>query len=187
MRSPPPSEPSRPISGTRLSSWWLISKGDQPTHPDSFRVRAMDGSCCQDQRRLRSFPWQRGQGIRDVGRLERWNSDRNVYARDAKGATADPRSAGERLASARSKDRNSDRQRSQTGHVFCETCPQRGERIATEKNDARPSDCIAMATQQRAPIYVSLDVWNEVEDMTEVLRKMEKGSQTEQNDQEEDS
>ena len=53
--------------------------------------------------------------------------------------------------------------------------------------DARPSDCIAMATQQHAPIYVSLDVWNEVEDMTEVLRKMEEGSQTEQNDQEEDS
>ena len=51
--------------------------------------------------------------------------------------------------------------------------------------DARPSDFIAMATQQRAPIYVSLDVWNEVEDMTEVLRKMEEGSQTEQNDQEE--
>ena len=53
--------------------------------------------------------------------------------------------------------------------------------------DARPSDCIAMATQQRAPIYVSLDVWNEVEDMTELLRKIEEGSQTEQNDQEEDS
>jgi uncharacterized protein len=28
--------------------------------------------------------------------------------------------------------------------------------------DARPSDCIAMAIQQRAPIYVSLDVWNQV-------------------------
>jgi uncharacterized protein len=53
--------------------------------------------------------------------------------------------------------------------------------------DARPSDCIAMAIQQRAPIYVSLDVWNQVEDMTEVLRKMEEGSQIEQNDQEEDS
>jgi bifunctional DNase/RNase len=54
--------------------------------------------------------------------------------------------------------------------------------------DARPSDCIAMATQQRAPIYVSLDVWNQVEDMTEVLRKMEEeGSQKEQNDQEDDS
>jgi uncharacterized protein len=53
--------------------------------------------------------------------------------------------------------------------------------------DARPSDCIAMAIQQRAPIYVSLDVWNEVEDMTEVLRKMGEGSQIEQNDQEEDS
>ena len=51
--------------------------------------------------------------------------------------------------------------------------------------DARPSDCIAMATQQRAPIYVSLDVWEEVEDMTEVLRKMqEEGSQTEESDQE---
>ena len=54
--------------------------------------------------------------------------------------------------------------------------------------DARPSDCIAMATQQRAPIYVSLDVWEEVEDMTEVLRKMqEEGSQTQESDQEEDS
>src|ERR1700726_4714375 len=39
--------------------------------------------------------------------------------------------------------------------------------------DARPSDCIAMATQQLAPIYVSLDVWDEVEDMTEALRKMQ--------------
>src|SRR6195256_5856158 len=39
--------------------------------------------------------------------------------------------------------------------------------------DARPSDCIAMATQQSAPIFVSLDVWDEVEDMTEVLRKLQ--------------
>jgi bifunctional DNase/RNase len=54
--------------------------------------------------------------------------------------------------------------------------------------DARPSDCIGMATQQRAPIYVSLDVWDEVQDMTEALRKMEeKSSQTEHSDQEEDS
>ena len=54
--------------------------------------------------------------------------------------------------------------------------------------DARPSDCIAMATQQHAPIYVSLDVWEEVEDMTELLRKMqEEGPEREENDQEEDS
>jgi bifunctional DNase/RNase len=39
--------------------------------------------------------------------------------------------------------------------------------------DARPSDCIAMATQQKAPIYVSQEVWDEVEDMSDVLRKME--------------
>jgi uncharacterized protein len=45
--------------------------------------------------------------------------------------------------------------------------------------DARPSDCIAMAIQQRAPIYIGLDVWDEVEDMTEALRKMQEGSQTE--------
>ena len=49
--------------------------------------------------------------------------------------------------------------------------------------DTRSSDCIAMATQQRAPIYVSLDVWDEVQDMTEALRKMqEESSQTEDSD-----
>ena len=39
--------------------------------------------------------------------------------------------------------------------------------------DARPSDCIAMAVQQKAPIYVSQEVWDEVDDMSDVLRKME--------------
>jgi bifunctional DNase/RNase len=54
--------------------------------------------------------------------------------------------------------------------------------------DARPSDCIAMATQQPAPIYVSLDVWDELEDMTEALRKMqEEGSHTEESGEEEQS
>jgi len=38
--------------------------------------------------------------------------------------------------------------------------------------DARPSDCLAMAAQQKAPIYVTRAVWDEVEDMSEVLRKM---------------
>ena len=54
--------------------------------------------------------------------------------------------------------------------------------------DSRPSDCIAMATQQTAPIYVSREVWDQVEDMTEALQKMqEEGSQTEDSDQEGDS
>jgi uncharacterized protein len=39
--------------------------------------------------------------------------------------------------------------------------------------DARPSDCIAMAAQQKASIYVSHEVWEEVDDMADVLRKME--------------
>jgi len=39
--------------------------------------------------------------------------------------------------------------------------------------DARPSDSIALAIAQQAPIYVSLNVWEELEDMTEALRKLE--------------
>ena len=31
-----------------------------------------------------------------------------------------------------------------------------------------------MATQQKAPIYVSQDVWDEVDDMSDVLRKWRK-------------
>lgn len=39
--------------------------------------------------------------------------------------------------------------------------------------DARPSDCMAMAAQQKAPIYVSHVVWEEVEDTTELLRSLQ--------------
>ena len=54
--------------------------------------------------------------------------------------------------------------------------------------DARPSDCIAMAIQQTAPIYVSLDVWDEIEDMTEALRMIqEEGSQGEESGEQQDS
>jgi len=38
--------------------------------------------------------------------------------------------------------------------------------------DARPSDCIALAVQQKSPIYVASKVFNAVEDMTEVLKRM---------------
>ena len=38
--------------------------------------------------------------------------------------------------------------------------------------DARPSDCLAMASQQKAPIYVTRGVWEEAEDMSEVLKKV---------------
>jgi bifunctional DNase/RNase len=53
--------------------------------------------------------------------------------------------------------------------------------------DARPSDCIAIATQQSAPILVSLDVWDQVEDMREALRKIQQeGSDTKRSDDEEE-
>jgi hypothetical protein len=42
-----------------------------------------------------------------------------------------------------------------------------------------------MAIQQSAPIFVSLDVWDEVEDMAEVLRNIQQeDSDTEQSDEE---
>ncbi len=43
--------------------------------------------------------------------------------------------------------------------------------------DGRPSDCLAMAIQQKAPVYVSREVWDEVEDRTDVLRNLEEGGQ----------
>ena len=39
--------------------------------------------------------------------------------------------------------------------------------------DGRPSDSIALAIQQGAPIYVASEVWEEVEDRSDILRKME--------------
>jgi bifunctional DNase/RNase len=49
--------------------------------------------------------------------------------------------------------------------------------------DARPSDCLAMAVQQKAPIYVTRGVWDEVEDMSEVLGKMmEEGGEGEKDE-----
>ncbi len=41
--------------------------------------------------------------------------------------------------------------------------------------DGRPSDCLALAIQQSAPVYVSRDVWDEVEDRSDVLRSLEEG------------
>lgn len=41
--------------------------------------------------------------------------------------------------------------------------------------DARSSDCMAMAAQQKAPIYVSHAVWDEVEDMSPLLERLQQG------------
>ena len=46
--------------------------------------------------------------------------------------------------------------------------------------DGRPSDCLAMAIQQGAPIYVARDVWEEVEDRTDVLRNLEENGPQEE-------
>jgi bifunctional DNase/RNase len=41
--------------------------------------------------------------------------------------------------------------------------------------DARPSDCIAIATSQKRPIFVSSPLFEQVEDMTEVLDRINVG------------
>ena len=39
--------------------------------------------------------------------------------------------------------------------------------------DARPSDCIALAVAGRAPVYVTRNVWDDAEDMSALLQRME--------------
>ncbi|MBI2926024.1 MAG: bifunctional nuclease family protein [Verrucomicrobia bacterium] len=38
--------------------------------------------------------------------------------------------------------------------------------------DARPSDCLAIATAQKRPIYVAAGLFEQVEDMSELLKKI---------------
>ena len=46
--------------------------------------------------------------------------------------------------------------------------------------DARPSDCIALATALKKPIYVSASLFEQVEDMSEVLDRInESGGEAE--------
>ena len=46
--------------------------------------------------------------------------------------------------------------------------------------DARPSDCLALATAHKKPIYVAQTLFEQVEDMSEVLERMnESGSEPE--------
>src|SRR5690606_1885467 len=42
--------------------------------------------------------------------------------------------------------------------------------------DARPSDCLALATAQKKPIFVRSALFNQVEDMSEVLERINENS-----------
>lgn len=41
--------------------------------------------------------------------------------------------------------------------------------------DARPSDCLALATAQKKPIFVATHLFNQVEDMSELLERINEG------------
>jgi bifunctional DNase/RNase len=45
--------------------------------------------------------------------------------------------------------------------------------------DARPSDCLALATAQKKPIFVSTALFEQVDDMSEVLDRINEGGGTE--------
>src|SRR5512138_1225181 len=48
------------------------------------------------------------------------------------------------------------------------------------ENDARPSDCLALATSQKRPIFVATPLFEQVEDMSEVLERInQNGGETE--------
>ena len=40
--------------------------------------------------------------------------------------------------------------------------------------DARPSDCLAIASRTNSPIYVAKDVWDRLEDSSKLLENMQK-------------
>jgi uncharacterized protein len=46
--------------------------------------------------------------------------------------------------------------------------------------DARPSDCLALATAQKKPLYVSSPLFEQVEDMSEVLERINENGGGEQ-------
>lgn len=46
--------------------------------------------------------------------------------------------------------------------------------------DARPSDCLALATAQKRPVYVARHLFDQVEDMSEYLARMNEGGSDEQ-------
>jgi bifunctional DNase/RNase len=43
--------------------------------------------------------------------------------------------------------------------------------------DARPSDCLALATAQKKPIYVAAALFEQVDDMSEVLQRINEGGE----------
>jgi bifunctional DNase/RNase len=49
--------------------------------------------------------------------------------------------------------------------------------------DARPSDCLAIAAAQKRPIYVAAALFETVEDMSEVLERINENENNEENEQ----
>jgi len=63
--------------------------------------------------------------------------------------------------------------------LFIEAQNEINEKLIVEL-DARPSDSIALAVRQQAPLYVVQDVWDGLKDMTSVLEELrDKGMELE--------
>lgn len=52
--------------------------------------------------------------------------------------------------------------------------------------DARPSDCLALAAANKRPVYVAASLFNEVEDMSEVLQRLNEQREKSDDDSDEE-
>src|ERR1700734_3154881 len=67
---------------------------------------------------------------------------------------------------------------------FARLILQQQNELQTERKivelDARPSDCLALAAAQKKPVFVSAKLFEQVEDMSAVLDKMNESSESEE-------
>ncbi len=57
--------------------------------------------------------------------------------------------------------------------LICEAANEIMERKIVEL-DARPSDCLALVVRTGAPLYVLTELWEQLDDMSDVLKEMRK-------------
>ena len=125
---------------------------------------------------MRSFPWEQRESLHHLRRSNRWERDYHVHAQISKERPLTHDLIANLMTALGAKVErviiNDLKNATYYARMIIAAENEVQQRKIIEL-DGRPSDCIAMATQQKAPIYVSQEVWDEVDDMTDVLRKME--------------
>ena len=129
-----------------------------------------------DQRRLRGFSREQRQGLHHLCRSNGRQRDHDVHARISKERPLTHDLMAHLMTALGAKVERVIINDLKNATYYARMIIRAENELQQKKIielDGRPSDCIAMATQQKAPIYVSQEVWDEVDDMSDVLRKME--------------